>query len=104
MNHDSNKTIDRAVGATVISATATIIGSEYGVVVSQRIWDMGEDVGHEYAHRLDLSTATNTVRLYFSDLDLTASGNNSRKARVEDRLRRAIAQLIVRAPSPMYTY
>lgn len=104
MNQERNKTIDRAAGAAVISATATVIGSEHGVVVSQGIWDMGEDVGHEYAHRLDLSTATNTVRLYFSDLDLTASGNNSRKARVEDRLRRAISQLIVRTPSSMYTY
>jgi len=104
MNEDSSKAIDCAAGATVISEIATVIGSEHGVDVSGRVWDMGEDFGHEYAHRLDLSTATNTVRLYFSDLDLTASGNKARKSRVEDRLRRAIAQLVVRTPSPMYTY
>lgn len=104
MNDDSNKTIERAAGAAAISAIAGVIGSEHGVVVSERVWDIGEDFGHEYAHRLDLSTETNTVRLYFSDPDLTASGNRSRKARVEDRLRRAIAQLVVRTPSPMYTY
>lgn len=104
MNKDSDKTLDRAVGAADISAIATVIGSEHGLVVSERVWDMGEDFGHEYAHRLDLSTATKTVRLYFSDLDLTASGNKSRKARVEDRLRRAITQLVVRTPTPMYTY
>lgn len=104
MEKDNSMTINRAAGAAAISTRATDIGAEHGVVVSERIWDMGTDFGHEYAHRLDLSTVKNTVRLYFSDLDLRAFGNKSRKERVEDRLQRAIAQLVVRTPSPMYRY
>jgi hypothetical protein len=101
---DNSTTIDRVVGADAISEIAIAIGTEHGVVVSERVWDIGEDFAHEYAHRLDLSTATKSVRLYFSDSDLTTSGNNSRKERVKDRLYRAIAQLVVRTPSPMYAY
>jgi hypothetical protein len=104
MNKDSNMKIDRIVGADTISAIAVAIGTEHGVVVSERVWDIGTDSEHEYAHRLDLSTATNTVRLYFSDLDLTTSGTNPRKERVKDRLHRAISQLVVRTPSPMYAF
>jgi hypothetical protein len=104
MKNDSDTRIDRLAGADAISAKALAIGSELDVVVSECVWDIGSDVGHEYAHRLDLGTLTNKVRLYFSDLDLRIAGNESRKGRVEDRLHRAIAQLIARTPSPTYTY
>jgi len=104
MDKDCSTKIGRLAGADAISAKAVAIGTERGVVVSGCVWDIGADFGHEYAHRLDLSTTTNTVRLYFSDLDLTASDNESRKERVEDRLHRAIAQLVARPPSPTYAY
>jgi len=104
MDKDSRMRIDRVTGADAISAIAIAIGTEHGVVVSERVWDIGTDIGHEYAHRLDLGTATNTVRLYFSDLDLTTSGDKYRKERVEDRLHRAIAQLVARTPTSTYTY
>ncbi|NEX63129.1 hypothetical protein G3574_18755 [Noviherbaspirillum sp. 17J57-3] len=63
---------------------------------------MGTDLLHEYAHRLDINTATSTVRLYFSDLDLTSWGNESRTERMEDRLHRAIAQLVPRIHASTY--
>lgn len=103
MNSDSGMRIDRLAGADAISAKAIAIGTELGVVVSECVWDIGVDLTHAYAHRLDVSTATNTVRLYFSELDLTTSGNESRKERIADRLRRAIVQLVGRVPSPTYT-
>lgn len=78
------------------------IGMENGVTISECVWDIGQDFGHEHAHRLDLSTATKTVRLYFPDLELTTSGNNARKKRTEDRLRKAVAQLLPLSPSPTY--
>lgn len=102
MNKENSMKIDRTAGAATISAMASAIGTEHGVVVSERIWDIGSDIGHAYAHRLDLGTATKTVRLYFSDRDLTTSGDKYHIGRVEDRLHRAIAQLVVRDPSPMY--
>jgi hypothetical protein len=104
MNKESDIRIDRSAGADAISAKAIAIGIEYGVVISECVWDMGEDLGHEHAHRLDLVTATKTVRLYFPDLDLTTAGNESREERIDDRLRRAIGQLVSRSPSPTYTY
>lgn len=104
MDKDNRTTIDREAGADAISAIAITIGTQHGVVLSERVWDLGTDLGHEYAHRLDLGTATNTVRLYFSDLDLTRSGDKYRKERVEDRLHRAIAQLVVRTPTSTYRY
>jgi hypothetical protein len=95
--------IDRLSGAKAISAKAVAIGMEHDVVIADCIWDLGDDCGHEYAHRLDLVTAAKTVRLYFPDLELTTSGNGPRNNRTEDRLRRAIAQLLTRSPSRTYS-
>lgn len=104
MNNDSNMRIDRAAGAAAISTKAIAIGMEHGVVISECVWDLGKDARLEHAHRLDLITATKTVRLYFPDLELTTSGNESRTKRTEDRLHRAISQLVARAHVPTYTY
>ena len=104
MNKESNMGIDRLAGAEAISAKAIAIGLEHDVLISECVWDIGEDLGHEHAHRLDLITATKTVQLYFPDLELTTSGNESRTKRTEDRLQRAVAQLLTRPPSPTYTY
>ena len=86
--------IDRAAGAQAISVRAKAIGMEHDVMIAECVWDIGADLGHQYAHRLDLITsAAQTVRLYFQDIDLTDVGTEYRRERVEDRLRRAVAQL-----------
>jgi hypothetical protein len=103
MKDDSNMRIDRLAGAEAISAKAVAIGVEYDVAISECIWDIGEDLGHEHAHRLDLIAETKKVRLYFRDLDLTIRGNESRSKRTEDRLRRAVAQLVSRPPLATYS-
>lgn len=72
------------------------------LVIAECIWEMGQDIGHEYAHRLDLCTATQKVRLYFSELELTALLNMSRKSRIDERLRSAIAQMLPRPPARNY--
>jgi hypothetical protein len=94
--------IDRLEGAEAISARAREIGIENGVVIIECVWDIGQSVELQHAHRLDLSTATKTVRLYFPDSELATSGSETRKNRTEDRLRRAISQLLPRSPSPTY--
>ena len=94
--------IDRLAGAETISARAREIGAENGVVISECVWDIGQSVELQHAHRLDISTATKTVRLYFPDLELSTSGHDVRKKRTEDRLRDAIAQLMPRSPCPTY--
>jgi hypothetical protein len=104
MMKESNTKFDRLAGADAISAKAVAIGSELDVIVSECVWDLGSDTGHEYAHRLELGTQTNKVLVYFSDLDLRVPGNESRKERVEDRLHRAISKLVLRTPAPTYTY
>jgi len=104
MNNESSMNIDRLAGADAIAAKAVTIGTELDVIVSECVWDIGADFGHEYAHRLDVGTVSHKVRLYFSDLDLRTSNNESRKKRVDDRLHRAIAQIIARTPSSTYTY
>lgn len=104
MSGDRHMRIDRLAGSDAISAKAIAIGTELDVVISRCVWDLGADLGHEYAHRLDLGTATDTVRLYFSDLDLTTPDSESRSERTADRLRRAIAQLIARTPSSTYPF
>jgi hypothetical protein len=102
MKKDRTTSNDRSAGAAFISTKAVAVGAKLGVTVSGCVWDMGADLTHEYAHRLDINTAANTVRLYFCDLDLTTSGNASREERMEDRLRRAITQLVTRAPASTY--
>lgn len=104
MNKENIMTIDRLAGAELISAQAVAIGAEQGVVIAECIWDIGEDLGHEHAHRLDLVTETKTVRLYFPDVELTTLGNESRAKRTENRLRNAVAQLLSHPPRPTYTY
>ncbi|MGZ5819758.1 MAG: hypothetical protein ACXWJE_07990 [Burkholderiaceae bacterium] len=94
--------IDRMAGADIISASAKEIGIESDVVLSECVWQIGEDFNHEYAHRLDIGTASKTVRLYFSDLELTAILVANRKNRIDERLRSAIAQLVPRLPSRTY--
>jgi hypothetical protein len=101
---ECNVKIDRLAGAETISIRAKEIGLEAGVVIIECLWDIGDDVDNAYAHRLDLSAATKTVRLYFPDLELTTSNNDGRKKRTESRLRNAIAQLTCVPPSATYTY
>lgn len=102
MEKGSSMSADRMNGAEAISARAVVIGAELGVSVSNCVWDMGDDLTHEYAHRLDINTAANTVRLYFCDLDLMKPGNESRRERTENRLHRAITQLVPRVPASTY--
>lgn len=94
--------INRLAGADAISARAVTLGAELGVAISNCVWDIGDDLTHEYAHRLDINTAASTVRLYFCDLDLTTCGNKSRIERTADRLHRAITQLVMRVPRSTY--
>jgi hypothetical protein len=103
MNSDSNTRAERLAGAEAISAKAISIGAEYDVAISECVWDIGEDLEHEHAHRLDLITETKNVRLYFRDLDLTTADNASRLKRTEDRLHRAVAQLVSRSPVSTYS-
>ena len=102
MNQPCNMKIDRLAGAEAISERAREIGIEKELVISECVWDIGEACGLQHAHRLDLSTTTKTVRLYFPDLELTTAGNEARKKRTEDRLYNAIAQLLPRSPAPTY--
>jgi hypothetical protein len=104
MDQNRNMKVDRLAGAEAISARAIEIGRENGVAISKCIWDLGQDFTLLHAHRLDLFTETKNVRLYFPDVELTTTGNDSRKKRTEDRLHSAIAQLLLLPPSPTYTY
>jgi hypothetical protein len=99
---NSNTKIDRLKGADIISSSAREIGMQNDLVLSECIWEIGDDIGHEYAHRLDLCTAVKSVRLYFSELELTSLLNISRKNRINERLRSAIAQLLPRTPANTY--
>ena len=101
-NMNSNTKIDRMAGAEIISSTAKEIGMQSNLVISDCIWEIGQDIGHEYAHRLDICTATKKVRLYFSELELTALLNLNRKNRIDERLRSAIAQMLPRPPARTY--
>jgi len=96
--------IERMAGAEILSEKARAIALKQGVVIDECAWQIGDDLDHEHAHRLDLHTADKTVRLYFPDLELTTSGNAARAGRSENRLRDAIAQLLPRSPAATYTY
>lgn len=96
--------IERMAGAEILSEKARAIALKQGVVIDECAWQIGDDLDHEHAHRLDLLTADKTVRLYFPDLELTTSGNAARTRRSENRLRDAIAQLLPRSPAATYTY
>lgn len=96
--------IDRQAGADAISARAIAIALAQGVQISECSWDIGTDLTHEHAHRLELVTAAKTVRVYFPDPELCTSGHPMRSKRTEERLQRAIAQLLPHIPQPTYAY
>lgn len=96
--------MERSDGAAAISARAVALAQAQDVQIVECVWDIGADLTHEHAHRLDLITADKSVRVYFPDLELTTSGNASRTKRSEERLQRAIAQLMQRTPAPTYGY
>lgn len=102
MRQEGNTGSERTAGAEMISSWAVAIAKEKGVAITQCVWDMGDDVSHEYAHRLDLFADTGTVRVYFRDLELTSSKNDARRKRTEDKLKSAIDKLVKRTPSPTY--
>lgn len=102
MNLESGTQVNRLQGADILSAKAIAIALERNVVITQCVWDLGEDVGHEHAHRLDIVTATKAVRMYFPDRALLTAGNEYQRERTEDRISRAVAQLVLHAPSPTY--
>lgn len=104
MTHQHTIKIDRLVGAESISASAKILAKAKDVTISNCVWDLGEDFTLQHAHRLDLSTETKTVRLYFSDVELTTAGNEHRVKRIEQRLQNAISRLLPQVASPTYTY
>lgn len=97
-------TIERSVGAAAIVAQATLLASAEGVEITDVVWDIGDDLAHEHAHRLDLLAADKSVRLYFTEPELTTSGHSIRNKRITDRLQRAIAQLMPRSPEPTYPF
>jgi len=95
---------ERQAGADAIAAHATAMAQQKGVVIVKCVWDIGEDLTHEHAHRLDLFTDTKTVRMYFPDLELIGVNNPVRMKRIEGRLQSAIAQLVASVPSPTYSF
>lgn len=104
MTLDSNLYNARRSGADVISAIAAAIAQDKGIALTRCEWDIGEDLAHEHAHRMDMFTDTKTVRLYFPDLALTAPDQPARRKRIEDKLSSAIAQLATRPPVATYSF
>ena len=104
VHDDSKMKSARMAGAAAISAKAIAIGAEQNVLIAECVWDMGTDLTHEHAHRLDLITAARTVRLYFRDRELTMQVSESSTRRIDDCLRRAIARLQERTPAQTYTF
>jgi len=100
----SSTVIERSDGAAAISAKALQLGVELGVQIVECVWDIGDDLTHEHAHRLELVGAEKSVRVYFRELELTTAGNAARSKRIEERLERAIAQMRPPAPAPTYSY
>ncbi len=100
----SDTIIERSAGAAAISAKALSIALALDVQIADCVWDIGADLAHEHAHRLELVTAAKSVRVYFRELELTTAGNASRSRRIDERLQRAIAQLTQRVPAPTYAY
>ena len=100
----STTVIERNDGAAAISAKALQLGVEQGVQIVECVWDIGDDLTHEHAHRLELVGADKSVRVYFRELELTSTGNAGRSKRVQERLQRAIEQMRPPAPAPTYSY
>lgn len=96
--------IERSTGTAAVAAQATALAAAAGVQLTDIIWDIGSDLDHEHAHRLDLVTAHKSVRLYFTEPELSTSGHVTRSKRVTERLQRAIAQLLQRTPAATYTF
>ena len=96
--------LERSNGAAAISAKAMTLAAALEVELVECVWDIGADLTHEHAHRLDLITAAKSVRVYFPDLELTSSGNASRTKRIEELLQRAIVPLQQRTPAPTYGF
>lgn len=96
--------IERSVGASAIATEAIALAAAQDVTIVECVWDIGTDLTHEHAHRLDLVTASKSVRVYFPELELTTSGHAYRSKRITERLQRAIAQLLQRAPVPTYSF
>lgn len=104
MNENQEVIISYRTGVDVINSRAVAIGKESGVFIERCIWDVSEDLSHEYAHRLDLFTDLKKVRLYFPDIEVTKAGDANRKKRIDARLKSAIAQLIPHVPASTYTF
>lgn len=104
MSENQEVIINRLSSVDVINSRAIAIGKESGVVIERCIWDISEDLSHEYAHRLDLFTDLKTVRLYFPDIELRKPEDVNRKKRIDARLKSGIAQLIPHVPASTYTF
>ena len=104
MDQISNVVEARQAGAEAISEMAIAIGVRKGTTIAKSSWDFGEDYAHEYAHRLELFTEEKSVRIYFSDVELTKWGSMVRQNRTASRLTSAIDQLTVRLHSPTYAF
>ncbi|SRR5450830_546814 len=96
--------IERSVGAAAIATEASALAAGQEVLIVECVWDIGTDLTHEHAHRLDLVTADKSVRVYFPELELTTTGHAYRAKRITERLQRAIAQLHQSAPAPTYSF
>ena len=94
----------RQAGADAISELAIAIAAKKGTTISKPSWDFGDDCAHEYAHRLELFTEEKSVRIYFSDVELTKWESMVRQNRTASKLTSAIDQLTVRLHSPTYAF
>jgi hypothetical protein len=92
----------RIPGAEAISEKVIAIGHEAGIGTVRCDWEIGEDFAHTYAHRLDVSADSGTVRLYFTDLELMTTNNAARRKKTETALQKAIEQLASKSRAPTY--
>jgi len=96
--------IDRQVGADAISARAIAIALAQGVQISETTWDIGTDLTHEHAHRLELVTLAKRFASTFPIRNSAPAVTPCAAKETEERLQRAIAQLLPHVPQPTYAY
>jgi len=86
------------------SARAIAIALAQGVQISETTWDIGTDRDTRACAPAGAGHPGKTVRVYFPDPELCTSGHPMRSKRTEERLQRAIAQLLPHVPQPTYAY
>jgi len=83
----------RATAAAKIDCKMKEFCERIGMNVSATVWNLSQGMANSGPHRLDISIAAHTTKVYFTDYELTVYARDEDDANIDARLQQIVHKL-----------